>query len=90
MELSQKQKTFSEFLVRLLNVKEILNILTQKMSLVDFCNFKITDSENLVGWMSKKASLRESFNKQHGKLSQALLQSASQLLYHIHWSLPSQ
>ena len=49
MELSQKQKTFSEFLVRLLNVKEILNILTQKMSLVDFCNFKITDSENLVG-----------------------------------------
>ena len=40
--------------------------------------------------MSKKAHFRESFHKQHGKRDQALLKSASQNLYDIHWSLPSQ
>ena len=40
--------------------------------------------------MSKKSRFRGSFGKQHGKRAQALLKSASQQLYHIHWSLPSQ
>ena len=40
--------------------------------------------------MSKKPSLREPFHKQHGKRAEVLLKSASQHLYHIHWSLPSQ
>ena len=40
--------------------------------------------------MSKKTRFREPFDKQHGKRAQARLKSASQHLYHIHWSLPSQ
>ena len=40
--------------------------------------------------MSKKSLFRRPFDKQHGKRVQALFKSASQHLYHIHWSLPSQ
>ena len=40
--------------------------------------------------MSKKCSLRRPFDKQYGKRAQALLNSGSQSLYHIHWPLPSQ
>ena len=40
--------------------------------------------------MSKKSRFRRPFNKQHGKRALALLKSASQHLYHIHLSLPSQ
>ena len=38
--------------------------------------------------MSKKSSLRVPFDKQHGKRAQAVLKSSSQLLYHIHRSMP--
>ena len=37
--------------------------------------------------MFKKSYFRGPFDKQHGKRAQALLKSASQHLYHIHWSL---
>ena len=37
--------------------------------------------------MSKKSRFRGCFDKQYGKRAQALLKSASQHLYHIHWSL---
>ena len=37
--------------------------------------------------MSKKSRFRGPFDKQHGRRTQALLKSASQHLYHIHWSL---
>ena len=40
--------------------------------------------------MSKKSRLREHFDKQHGKRSESLLKSASEDLYYIHWSMPSQ
>ena len=40
--------------------------------------------------MYKKYRFRGPFDKQHGKRAQALLKSASQTLYHIHRSLPSQ
>ena len=40
--------------------------------------------------MSKKSRLREPFDKQHGKRSESLLKSASEDLYYIHWSMPSQ
>ena len=55
-----------------------------------FCHFEITDSENVVREMPKKSRLREFFDKQHGKRAKALLKSASQHLYHMHWSLPTQ
>ena len=37
--------------------------------------------------MSKKSHFRGPFEKQHGKPGEALLKSASQHLYNIHWSL---
>ena len=40
--------------------------------------------------MSKKPCLRNPFEKQRGKRAKALLKSASQHLYHIHLSFPSQ
>ena len=40
--------------------------------------------------MPKTSRFRGSFGKQHGKRAEALLKSASQHLYHILWSLPSQ
>ena len=49
----------------------------------------ITDSKNVIRYMSKKSPFRRPFDKQHGELAQALFKSASQYLYHIHWSLPS-
>ena len=39
--------------------------------------------------MFKKSYFRGPFDKQHGKRAQALLKSASQHLYHIHFSLTS-
>ena len=40
--------------------------------------------------MSKKPPLREPFEKQHGKRAKALLESASEHLYHYFGSFPSQ
>ena len=37
--------------------------------------------------MSKKSRLRGPFNKQYGNRAQTLLKSASQHIYHLHWSL---
>ena len=37
--------------------------------------------------MSKNSLIRGPLDKQHGKRSRALLKSASQHFYHIHWSL---
>ena len=39
--------------------------------------------------MSIKCRITGPFNKQHGKCAKALLKSASQHLYQIHWSLSS-
>ena len=87
MQLSQKQKTFSEFFATFL--KSRLN--SEHSQLKDdpqrFCIFEVTDSENVVREMSKKSRFRECFNKQYGKRAQALSKSVPQHLYHIHWSL---
>ena len=47
-QLSQKQKTFSNFLLHLLNLDEILNIWKKKSDPHTLCNFEIMDSKNLV------------------------------------------
>ena len=43
----------------------------------------------MVRSMSKKSCFRGPFKKQHGKRTQPLLESTSQHLYHIPWSLES-
>ena len=82
MQLSKKQQTFSTFFSS--SLKSILNFkyFQQKDEPHGFCIFEITDSEH-----SEKSCFRGHFEKHYGKRVQALLQSSSQYLYHIHWSL---
>ena len=40
--------------------------------------------------MSINSCFRRRLEKQHGKCAKAMLKSASEHFYHIHWSLPSQ
>ena len=49
MELSQKQKTFSEFFPRFLKCRLNMKSFEKKYGPHSFCIFKITDSENVVG-----------------------------------------
>ena len=72
------------------NLEKILNILAKKDDAHRFCNFEVPHSENVVRKISKRSHFREPFNKQHSKWSEVPLKSASQRLYHIYWSLPSQ
>ena len=90
MQLSQKQKTFSQFFAAFL--KSTLNFehFEKKDDPHRFCISEITDSENVVIWIYKRCCLRQPFGKQHGKRAQALLIPSSKHLYLIHWSLPSQ
>ena len=90
IQLSQKHKIFSHYFPAFLKSSWNFEHFDKKDDADRFCIFEITHSENVVRKISKKLSLREPFNKQHGKLPEALLKPASQHLYHIHWSLPSQ
>ena len=90
MQLSQKQKTFSQLFAAFLKFKLNVKYFEKKYYPHRFFISEITDSKNVIRKMSKKSRFREPFDKQHGKRAQALLKSASQHLYHIHWSLPSQ
>ena len=48
MQLSQKQKTFSEFFSAFLKSRSNFEHFDKKDDLHRFCNFEITDSENVV------------------------------------------
>ena len=80
MQLTPKQKTFSQFfalfLTSTLNVKH----LKSKDDPHRFCIIEVTDSENVVRSMAKESRFRGCFDKQSGKRAQALLKPASQHL----------
>ena len=88
-QLSQKQKTFSQFFAAFLKFRLNFEYFETKYAPLTSCVSQITASENVVRKMSKKSFFRGPFDKQHGKRSQALFKSVSQHLYHIHWSLLS-
>ena len=48
MQLSQKQETFSQFLVHFWNLSDILNVLKKKMTLIGFFISEIKGFENVV------------------------------------------
>ena len=84
MQLSQKQKRFSQFFVQFLNYR---------LNFIDFENnddthrffvSEITTSKNVSRQMSKKFQFRGSFDNQHGKRAKTLLKSASQHFHLIH------
>ena len=89
MQLSQKQKTFSEFLAAFLKSWLNFEYFEKKDDPHRFCISEITDSENVIRWISKKSRFRGPFDQQHGKHAQALLKFASHTLYEIHWPLSS-
>ena len=90
MELSEKQKRFSQYFAAIL--KSIWNFehFEKKIDPHPFCISEITDSEKVVRWIWKKSRFRGRFDKQYGERAQTLLKSPSQHLYHILTSLLSQ
>ena len=89
MQSSQKKNTILKFFTAFLKSRSNLKYFEKKDEPHRFCLSEIRDSEKVVKWTSKMSNLRGPFDKQHGKRAKALLKSASQHLYHIHWSLPS-
>ena len=88
MQVSRKEKTFSEFFSAFL--KSNLNIehfQEKKMSVIADGFPKLRTPKNLVRSMSKKARFKGSFGKQHGKRAKTLLKFAWQHRYHVYWSL---
>ena len=83
MQLSQKQKTLSQYFYKFL--KSTLNFehFEKKDDPHRCCISEITDSKNVVRKMSKKSLFRGHVHKLHGKRFQALFKSSRQHFYHI-------
>ena len=63
MQLSQKPKTFSEFLFHILNLASILNILEKKMTLIANLYLNLRTLKYVDRSMSKKSRFRRPFDK---------------------------
>ena len=90
MQLCQKHKTFCQFFTAFLKYRSNFEHFGKRDDAHRFCNSEIRDFENLLRKMSKETGSREPSQKQHGKRAEGLLKSASEQVYHIHWSLPTQ
>ena len=90
MQLSQKQKTISDFFAKFLKSRLNFKHFESKGYPYRFSIFEVTESENVVTEISKKFRFRRCFDKQNGKRAQALFKLASNYVYQIQWSLPSQ
>ena len=75
MQLSQKQKTFSQYFPAFLKFSFNFKYFEKKHDPHPFFISEITDSGNLIKKMSKKSRFRETFDKQHGKRAQGQLRS---------------
>ena len=87
MQVSRKQKTFSQFFAAFL--KSSLNFehfqkKKKKMTVIAEVFPKLQIPKNMVTSMCKKSRFKGYFGKQHGKRAKALLEFASQYLYHIY------
>ena len=82
--LSQKQKAFSELFVPF--SKSTLNFehSQKKITLMDDFLPKLRTPENVARYMSNKSRFKGTFDRQHGKRVQTVLQSGQQHCYHIY------
>ena len=87
IQLSHKQKTFSQIFAPFLKSRLFFKDFQLKADPDRFCIFEVTDSKIVVRSRSKRSRFRGCFEKEYGKRTQAMLKSASENLYHIHWSL---
>ena len=73
IDLSQKQKTFSEFFSAFF--KSALNSehFQKKMTLIAYVFPKLTTTKNVPRQMSKSSRFREPLDKRHGKRVEALI-----------------
>ena len=87
MEVTQKQKTFTEFFSAFLKSSENFEHFQKKMTLIDEVFPKLRTPKNKVRSMSIKPRFKGFLGKQHGERTQILLKFAWQLHYHIYGSL---
>ena len=84
MQLSEKQKSFSNFLLHLRNLHRILNILTKKMIVIANVFPKLQTVKILVRPLSKKRRFRTGFGSEHVEASQILAKSPWERSYHVY------
>ena len=84
MQLSQKQKSCSQFVFAFL--KSILNFehFQKEMTLIAQMFPKFATPKYVVKQISEKSTFRGPFDMQHGKGDQTLLKSEPHHLYYIH------
>ena len=86
MQLSRKQKTFSDFFsVFLESSWNFEHFAKKRMTLIADVFPKLRTPKNMVTSMSKKSRFKGSFGKQHDKRAQTFLKFAWQHLYDIYW-----
>ena len=90
MQLSEKVKTFMDFLMYFPNLGSVLNIFKKKMRLIGYIFLRLPPAKNMVRYMSKKFRFRLPFQKEHGKRVSTLFKFERQNLYHIYWSTRTQ
>ena len=73
MQLSRKEKTFSEFFRPFLKCSLNFEHSQKKMTLIAEVFPKLRTPKNMVRSMSKESRFKGSFGKQHGKGAQTLL-----------------
>ena len=83
MQLSQKQTAFSQFFLAFSKCTLNFEHFQKKMTLIADLFPILRTPENVVRYMSKKSRFKGSFDRQHGKQVQTLLQSERQHGYHI-------
>ena len=85
MQLSKKEKTFSDLFSAVSNSRLNFEHLEKNMNLIAYVFMKIRTPKDVVKKLSKKSHFRGPFDKQHGNQSQTLLKSAQQHLYDTYW-----
>ena len=83
MELSQKQKTLSQFFSSFLKSSFNLEHFQTKLTLIADIFPKLQTPKNMVRSMSNKSRFRASVENQHSKCPQKLFKFEGHLLYHI-------
>ena len=79
----KNKKLFLNFFLHFRNRHEILKISEKKMTFLADLFSKLRTAKNVVRYLSKKSRCKGSFDRQHGKRVQTLLQSEPQHRYHI-------
>ena len=86
MQLSQKLKTFSSFILQFRIIGQLLDIFRKKRTLVAYLFLRLGPAKNMVRYMCKKSHFRLPFQKEHGKRVSTLFKCEPLQLRHIYCS----